>query len=770
MTNYVGTDSDDTIVATYAAGFTWGDNVDGKGGNDRVTLSPGVTFVSGPGNDTITGVDGGSYALWPAVSPAVVNLAEGWAQDGFGGMDSLSGITEVHMSSAGGTVIGAAAAETVFCFGGNASIDLGGGNDTVRMWELNSADYTIRQFGNTVHLVSADETIELKNVETLAFSNVSVNTSFRQEPYFAFQYESYSFIETQRSEGWWYAGVYNQPQLIQHIPQGVGPIDIDADGDLDLVVPVSKGYRTGIDTRVHFQVLENVNGELLPNDAMTQATPFIAGSRRLESIFIERYGSDAFVSIAHDTTIETETRTDIPWRFGDIAIVLADPFQDITSELVPADSTPRSQVTGRDTAVDAHSMGVGDVNGDGMDDILVGDWSQPFFLLQTATGAFTYRADAFMHSLAQGWREPTLGAQATPGLLIDMHLADLDGDGLDDMVVGWGHATVLSRVFFNNGNASFSMADSTILPVSVYGASNSLHMKTLSADFDADGDLDLVILQSRYEPYYGGNYIQFLENDGAGNFTDATTARLGDPAALPDTFASRLQWTDFWQVIDFNGDGAPDIAGHRVTESGDTPLLYVNDGTGHFTMMEIPSDSPRPISWGDFDGDGQFEIAAFISSWLDSEGMSSVNGVAVYELETPNSSLGRAYDIDGNAGFIAKALGALFGAGAVEDESLAGIGLSFIDSGMSELALLDLALSAALPQRSDESVVRLLYSNVVGVQPDPATLNSFVGMIQSGQYTQVTLAQLALGHELNVVNIDLAGLRIGGLEYLPFGG
>ncbi len=51
-------------------------------------------------------------------------------------------------------------------------------------------------------------------------------------------------------------------------------------------------------------------------------------------------------------------------------------------------------------------------------------------------------------------------------------------------------------------------------------------MHTFHSDFDGDGDVDLAILWSRYEPYYGGNYIQILDNDGAGNFSDITSLAI----------------------------------------------------------------------------------------------------------------------------------------------------------------------------------------------------------------------------------------------------
>ncbi|MBI5276446.1 MAG: VCBS repeat-containing protein [Burkholderiales bacterium] len=741
--------------------------INGSNGNDTITLGAGDTYVSGPGNDNITGAGASGYALWGAQGTVVINLAQGWAQDGYGGTDQLSGITELHLPGHGATVTGTGANEVVFCFGGHALIDLAGGSDTVRMHELQSSDYAIRQFGSTVYLTGTNQSIELRNVETLAFADRSFNVADRgDDPYFAFAYDVHSFVETEWSEGWWYAGVYNPPTLVSYFPQAVNPFDIDADGDMDLVIPLNRGYRTGVDTRYHFQVLENVGGTITYSEVLTESTAFIAGSRRTETIWLERYGSSALVTVAHDTAIETETRYDIPWRFGDITITLADPFEDVASDLVPDNTLPKAQLTGRDTAVDAHSMAVGDVNGDGMDDIVVGEFGGVFYLQQTLAGTFTYQTSNFLQSLA-GWKEPTL-PDATSGVLIDLHMADLDGDGFDDLVVGWGHNTSLSRVFFNDGHGTFSVADSATLPVSLYGASNNLHMKTFSEDFDGDGDLDLVVLQSRYEPYYGGNYLQFLRNDGSGGFTDATVARFGDPAALDDTFTERLHWTDFWQVLDANGDGALDIAGHTVSGSDRTPFIYMNDGTGHFDRVDLPGQAGSPVTWGDYDGDGNIELVTFYSTWNDAQGTSSTNTFSVYEMQQPNSAHAIAYDLQGNAGDVAKILGAVFGAASVSNATYAGIGLSYIDDGMSRDALFGLALDVALGAgRSNQSVVTLLYTNVVGSAPSDAVRDSFVSLIESGSFTQVSLGWLAAGHPLNLDHIGFVGLQQNGLEYLP---
>lgn len=743
--------------------------VSGTDGNDKVVLEPGETFVSGPGNDDITGMAGTGYAFWGAPGSVYVDLVQGFAQDGYGGTDQIRGITELHLPSAGAQVVGSGADEVVFSFGGPSWLDLGGGNDTVHMHEIASANYAIRRVGDTVYLKAGDHTLELRNVENLTFLDRSYQFVNRGEgSYFQHSYDVYSFVEDEVSEGWWYAGVYSPPQLVSYFPQAVSPFDVGADRDGDLVIPLNRGYRTGVDTRYHFQVLENDGGVIRFNAALTEATPFIAGSRRTETIFLERYGANALVTVAHDTAIESETRYDIPWRYGDISVTLAAPFKDVAGDLVPDRTLPKSGLTGRDTAVDAHSLAVGDINGDGMDDILVGEFGSVFYLQQTTDGPFSYRTSSLLQSLATTWKEPTL-ANAAPGVLIDLHLNDLNGDGFDDLVVGWGHATGLSRVFFNDGKGEFSATRSVALPETVYGPSNNLHMKTFSEDFDRDGDTDLVILRARFEPYYGGNYLQFLENTGAGRFVDATVARLAEPAAMEDTFLPRLHWTDFWQVVDFNGDGALDIVGHTVAEYEGTAFVWINDGKGYFERIEIPGSTGRPVVWGDYDGDGKMEIVTFNSRWNDAQGTSSTNTFAVYEVAQGGSSSGVAYDLFGGAGQVARTLGAVFGASAVRNEGYAGIGLSLVDGGVGYEALMDLALQARLgPAPSHAAVVDLLYTNVVGASPSAAERDFYVGLLDGGVYTPGSLGVLAAQSSLNAANIDLVGLSQTGLAYLPY--
>lgn len=128
------------------------------------------------------------------------------------------------------------------------------------------------------------------------------------------------------------------------------------------------------------------------------------------------------------------------------------------------------------------------------------------------------------------------------------------------------------------------------------------------------------------------------------------------------------------------------------------------------------------------------------------------------------SDIGIAYDLDTNAGQVAKLLGAVFGREFVANREFVGIGLNFSDGGMTYEELAELAIMAAGATTPQEIVTRL-WTNIVGSPPAAEQAQPFIDMLNNGTTTG-ELGVLAAETGLNAVNIDLVGLSSTGIEYL----
>jgi len=136
------------------------------------------------------------------------------------------------------------------------------------------------------------------------------------------------------------------------------------------------------------------------------------------------------------------------------------------------------------------------------------------------------------------------------------------------------------------------------------------------------------------------------------------------------------------------------------------------------------------------------------------------------------SDLSVAFDLDGNAGQVAKLLGVMLGKDDWYIREYVGIGLDFIDNaGVTFEQLMDIALDAIMAingtARTNESVFSLLYENVLGVAPSAGEVSVYAALIEDGTYTQASMAVAAAEYSLNLDNIGLVGLIDTGLEYIP---
>jgi serralysin len=125
-----------------------------------------------------------------------------------------------------------------------------------------------------------------------------------------------------------------------------------------------------------------------------------------------------------------------------------------------------------------------------------------------------------------------------------------------------------------------------------------------------------------------------------------------------------------------------------------------------------------------------------------------------------------AMDLSGNAGTTAKILAAVFGPASVSFREYVGIGLSYLDAGVSYADLIQGAMNVALGSStpSNTAVVNLLYTNIVGTAPSAFDLQMFVGLLDSQVLTQSALAIIAADSQVNQANINLTGLT--GIEFI----
>ncbi|HTF21795.1 MAG TPA: VCBS repeat-containing protein [Chryseolinea sp.] len=213
---------------------------------------------------------------------------------------------------------------------------------------------------------------------------------------------------------------------------------------------------------------------------------------------------------------------------------------------------------------EANGLDVGDVNGDGLPDIIIGNSGSKAqdFLWINNPGKPGYFIDYTTEGL------PAIEDQTQA-----VKLADLNGDGTLDMVVG--NEVPPDRLFFNDGKGKFTEHPENLellVP---------LHTRdVLVFDANRDGHADILFVNLTNN---GGQWdkdptARLLINDSKGNFNDETAKRI--PAQALSDYSGT--------IIDFNHDGYADIILSAVKtppfEAAQVQALQ-NDGKGVFTNV-----------------------------------------------------------------------------------------------------------------------------------------------------------------------------------------
>ena len=416
---------------------------------------------------------------------------------------------------------------------------------------------------------------------------------------------------------------FNEPSF----SNGAAYADLDNDGDLDLVVnnlnQESFVYRNNTEeSKNHFLALKLTG---------TTKNPFAIGSKAYvyqknqvkvtelnptrgfqSSVDYRLYfglGSESAIdSVRVVWPDQTITTIQNPQSDQIISISYASSKKELL-ENKPAQKALFSQKIGKllkheeDAFVDFYNEGliikklsnegpplvVADLNNDGLDDVVLG-------------GASGQPTQVFLQDRKGSFNKSFSILESDKYEDTSLLLFDIDGDGDLDLFAGSGgnHLQVLhphlnDRLYINNGQGTFNRSNQS-LPES--GLNTAV---AVSLDYDNDNDLDLFVGNRSIPGNYGSSPKSFLyENDGKGNFTDVTVRRARELREIGMVTDAKL--------TDIDGDSKEELI---IVGEWMAPVVFKIENR---QLKKVETNLSKSSGWwyaintDDVDGDGDMDL------------------------------------------------------------------------------------------------------------------------------------------------------------------
>jgi hypothetical protein len=326
-------------------------------------------------------------------------------------------------------------------------------------------------------------------------------------------------------------------------------IDIDRDGDLDIVV--AREFQTNI-------ILIN-NGAGVFSDQSAERLP--AATHDSEEVVQADFNGDGYVDllfVSEDDQVHELFFNDGSGHFSD------------EGWRIPIMST-------------ANGTAAFDINADGFVDVVIANNGQNNILINDGTGTFRDETATRLPRLAD--------------VSQDIEVGDVNGDGYLDLVFANEGPNI---VLINDGHGVF--ADAGGLPD---GRVSESRMASL-ADIDGDGDLDLFIANVAVFVDGVDPKNQLYINDGAGHFTEVTDDRL--PRDNDSSFEGKFVDIDADGDLDIIVGNTVRLGG-----PGDAPVRVLLNTGGTFTedatiLPASANGNVFGIVAADFNGDNCIDL------------------------------------------------------------------------------------------------------------------------------------------------------------------